>query len=288
MPDIAIIYEDYQYDHDIANSIDDLIGRCCNQTVVIHNRDTVDDSISFIELVEKARFSYLPMRLASRYRMIRLIDNRITYELLERDFVIPKLRSISKHHQQIRILNDIVEMDKAGMIISPEVGLHENVVVLDFNDEYANIITRHNISYENERNNSTALLPSIVQELVAKRVHLKQFLKTQQPDSFLYSCCEARLDMLKRTLVCLYGTSGSIWNRYSSVKVFEEINKLARQILLQTIDFVQKAGFELIYADTDAVFLKKNSATKKDYEIIMRQLTRETGLQMTLEFHYNS
>jgi len=35
------------------------------------------------------------------------------------------------------------------MIISPEIGLHENVAVLDFNDEYANITTRHNISYEN-------------------------------------------------------------------------------------------------------------------------------------------
>ena len=35
------------------------------------------------------------------------------------------------------------------MIISPEIGLHENVALLDFNDEYANIITRHNISYEN-------------------------------------------------------------------------------------------------------------------------------------------
>ena len=35
------------------------------------------------------------------------------------------------------------------MIISPEISLHENVAVLDFNGEYANITTRHNISYEN-------------------------------------------------------------------------------------------------------------------------------------------
>ena len=54
-------------------------------------------------------------------------------------------------------------------------------------------------------------------------------------------------------LVCLYGTSGSIWNKYSNVRVFEEINKHARQILLKTKDIVQSAGFELIYADTDAV-----------------------------------
>lgn len=294
-PDIAIIYEEYQYDNDIASAIGNLITEYCNRTVVIHSRDTVDD-ISLVELVEKARFSYLPLKLASRYRMLRLIDSRITYELLQRDFVVPKRQSISKYHEQIRTLNDIVEMDKAGMIISPEIGLHRNVAVLDFNDEYANIITGFNISYENLSNengknnsivdNQTALLPSIVQELVERRVYLKHFLKTQQPESILYSNCEARLDMLKQILVCLYGTSGSIWNRYSNVHVFEEINRLARQILLKTKDIVQRAGFELIYADTDAVFLKKKDAKKEDYEKIMNELIKETGLQMTLQFHY--
>ena len=34
------------------------------------------------------------------------------------------------------------------MIFSPKVGLHENVAVLDFNDEFANIIVNNNISYE--------------------------------------------------------------------------------------------------------------------------------------------
>lgn len=81
--------------------------------------------------------------------MLRLIDNRITYELFKRDFVVHKRLSVSKHHEQIRTLEDVVEMDKAGMIISPEIELHENVAVLDFNDEYANIITAYNISYEN-------------------------------------------------------------------------------------------------------------------------------------------
>jgi hypothetical protein len=43
--------------------------------------------------------------------------------------------------------------------------------------------------------------------------------------------------------------------------------------------FVRKAGYELIYADTDAVFLKKKDATRKDIEKIMEELVRETGLQ---------
>jgi DNA polymerase elongation subunit (family B) len=296
-PDIAIIYEEYQYDNDIASAIGNLITEYCNRTVVIHSRDTVDD-ISLVELVEKARFSYLPLKLASKYGMIRLIDSRITYELLQREFVIPsRMRAISKHHEQIRTLEDIVDMDKAGMLISPEVGIHENVAVLDFNDEYANLVLRHNISYETLTNNhdtrrsstdnQMGLLPEIMNEIVTRRIHFKKQLKEKlEPDSLLYNRCEIRLEVLKQILVCLYGTSGSIWNRYSNVRVFEEINKLSRQILLKTKDIVQNAGFELIYADTDAVFLKRKGATKTDYENIMNVLIRETGLGMTLEYHY--
>ena len=81
--------------------------------------------------------------------MLRLIDDSNTFELLARYFIFPKRKSVSKHHEQIRTLENIVGLDKAGMIISPGIGLHENVAVLDFNDKYANIITRQDISYEN-------------------------------------------------------------------------------------------------------------------------------------------
>ena len=33
-------------------------------------------------------------------------------------------------------------------------------------------------------------------------------------------------------------------------------------------------------------FSKKKNATREDYEEIMKQLIQETGLEMTLEFHY--
>jgi DNA polymerase elongation subunit (family B) len=291
--DIAIIYGDNQLARSTLSLLGDIISQNSYQTVVIYARESIED-ISVVELVEKSKFSYLPLKLASKYRMLRLIDSRITFELLKRDYVIPKKKSISKHHEQIRTLEDVIDMDKAGMIISPEIGLHENVAVLDFNDEYANIITRYNISYENQSSYYSALeskhpaiLPSIVKELVAKRVYLKQQQQTlHHPISLAYSNCEASSDILKQILVCLYGTSGSIWNRYSNVQVFEQINKLAREILIKTKDIVQRAGFELIYADTDAVFLKKKDATRKEFEDIMNKLIHETGLEMTLEFHY--
>jgi DNA polymerase elongation subunit (family B) len=289
-PDIAIVYAEYRQDRNILALIRNIIAEQSSRTAVLRTHDTIED-ISLVEIVEKARFSYLSLQQASTYGMLRLIDSRITYELIRRNFVVPKQNTVSKHHEEIRTLENIIEMDKAGMIISPQIGLHDNVAVLDFNDEYANIIARYNISYESSSNEfrkdeRTAILPSIVQELVTNRVQIKQILKTQYSDSLLYSHCEARLDVLKQILVCLYGTSGSIWNRYSNVRVFEEINKHARQILLKTKDIVQEAGFELIYADTDAVFLKKKDATKEDFEEIKNVIAKETGLDLTLEFYY--
>ena len=38
------------------------------------------------------------------------------------------------------------------MIISPQAGLHENVMALDYDSEYANLIVNHNLSYETVTN----------------------------------------------------------------------------------------------------------------------------------------
>ena len=68
-------------------------------------------------------------------------------------------------------------------------------------------------------------------------------------------CCEQRMVALKNILVALYGTTGSFWNRLANVDAFEEINRLSRDILIKSKDIVQGLGFELLYADTDSVFL---------------------------------
>src|SRR5919106_1586542 len=149
-PDLAIIYADYHQDQSTLTSIRNVITERSKHIVIIYMRDKTE-YVSLIELVEKARFSYLPLKLAPKYGMLRLIDSRITFELIRRNFVVPKKNMVSQHHEEIRTLENIIEMDKAGMIISPQIGLDDNVAVLDFNDEYANIITRHNISYENFR-----------------------------------------------------------------------------------------------------------------------------------------
>jgi DNA polymerase elongation subunit (family B) len=56
--------------------------------------------------------------------------------------------------------------------------------------------------------------------------------------------------------------------------------------LIKTKDIVQELGFELVYADTDSVFLKKQDASRLDYENVNDVLIRETGLPISLQHHY--
>jgi DNA polymerase elongation subunit (family B) len=173
------------------------------------------------------------------------------------------------------------------MIVSPQIGLHEDVLALDYYSEYANLIANHNLSYETVgwEDSKRGLLPTIVERFLKRRLYFKRFLKELPKDSIEYVYCEQRVNSLKNILVCLYGSTGSLWNRYGNVLAFEEINKLSREVLIKTKDIVQRLGYELVYADTDSVFIKrKGSAT--DYNELIDILSKETGLSISVDYHY--
>jgi DNA polymerase elongation subunit (family B) len=182
------------------------------------------------------------------------------------------------------------------MIISPQTGLHENVVVLDYDNEYANLIVNHNLSYETIIHNDSiksgekdkGLLPTVVEGFLQKRLRFEVMLEGFSEDSTEHQWCQQRMESLKSILVCLYGTTGSIWNRYGNVRVFEEINRLSREALIKTKDVVQRLGYDVIYADTDSVFIKNlEGITSTDqYERVVNILRRETGLPISIEHDF--
>ncbi len=88
-----------------------------------------------------------------KYSIGHLIATRNLYELILRGHVISDNYN-QRTHEHIRTLEEIVDRDKAGMIFSPKVGLHQNVAVLDYNDEFANIIVNENISFETIEHNT--------------------------------------------------------------------------------------------------------------------------------------
>jgi len=245
-------------------------------------------------LIEKARFGFLPLSLAARYGISRLIDSRNCYELIQRGFAIARS---SNNHERIRTLDEIIAKDKGGMIFSPKIGLHENVAVLDYENEYANLILKHNLSYETvasmedgriitNRKDKPGLLPTVLENVLKRRIIFRNLQKSFLVNTNDWLWCEQRIAALKSILVCLYETTGSFWNRFANVAAFEEINRLSRDVLIKTKDIVQGLRFELVYADTDSVFLKKSGASLEDFENVKDILARETGLPISFENYY--
>ncbi len=255
-----------------------------------YRKTTYFDEFGFAGLIERARFGFLPLDMAAKYSINRLIDSRNCSELIQRGFVIPSRAHGIYNHEHIRTVEQIVSGDKGGMVISPQIGLHEDVLALDYDSEYANLIVNHNLSYETVgveavHQPSKGLLPSIVERFLKRRLYFKRLLKELPRGSPEYVWCEQRVNSLKNILVCLYGSTGSLWNRYGNVLAFEEINRLSREVLIKTKDIVRKLGYDLVYADTDSVFIKRTDSAR-DYNEVIDTLSKQTDLSISVDYHY--
>jgi DNA polymerase elongation subunit (family B) len=291
-PDIIVSLGDYDNGKKLRYLSDrgvDLQLRICISSS--YRKTTYFDQFGLAGLIERARFGFLPLNKAAKYSINRLIDSRNCYELIQQGFVIPsKTHGINNNHEHIRTVEQIVSGDKGGMIISPQIGLHEDVLALDYDSEYANLIVNHNLSYETVgcktvNHQNKGLLPTVVERHLKRRTYFKRLLKELPEDSVGYVWCEQRVNSLKNILVCLYGSTGSLWNRFGNVLAFEEINRLSREILIKTKDIVQGLGYELVYADTDSVFIKRKSSTI-GYNELVDTLSKQTGLSISVDYHY--
>ncbi len=180
------------------------------------NNKLFHSDLDLVGLIERARFSFLPLSSAASYGMNRLVDSRNCYELIQRGFVIPHSNN---NHECIRTLDEIIAKDKGGMIFSPRVGLYENVVVLDYENEYANLILKHNLSYETiasthdrriirNGEGEPGLLPTVLESVLKRRIFFKNLQKTFAINTNEWHWCEHRIVALKDILVSLYGTTG--------------------------------------------------------------------------------
>ena len=64
-----------------------IIGRICISSN--YGKTTYFDEFGFAGLIERARFGFLPLEMAAKYSINRLIDSRNCFELIQKDFVIP-------------------------------------------------------------------------------------------------------------------------------------------------------------------------------------------------------
>ena len=96
--------------------------------VIIDSGSFQDLGIGGLE--EKSRFASLPIGIVANWGPARAIDSRQCYEAVKRDLLIPRTRTGTAKNGLTA--KEIAFTDRGALILSPRVGLHENVAELDF------------------------------------------------------------------------------------------------------------------------------------------------------------
>jgi DNA polymerase I len=201
---------------------------------------------------------------------------------------------------QQRLMNPI----KGGYVKEPESGLHENLAVLDFSSLYPTIMISHNVSpdslgckhekcvLENSAPNrqwfcleKKGIVPEILKSLFEKRMEIKRQAKALDKKDKRFVLLNARQHALKILLNSFYGYLGYSRSRFYSRECASAITAWARQYVQWVGSEAEKAGFGLLYMDTDSAFLiipkeKKQQDVSDFVEKINKQLPGVMNLEL--------
>ncbi|VVB80430.1 DNA polymerase [uncultured archaeon] len=158
---------------------------------------------------------------------------------------------------------------KGGFVMSPKSGIYHNILVLDFKSLYPSIIRTFNIdpaSFLHKPTkdcikspngacftNQEGILPMIIQRLHEAREKAKK--EKRELSSFA----------IKIIMNSFFGVLASPNCRYFDLDMANAITNFGQEIIKLTSREIEKMGYEVIYGDTDSVFVS-TGLNKKDSE----------------------
>jgi DNA polymerase I len=167
-----------------------------------------------------------------------------------------------------------------GLVLSPKPGLHENIAVLDFKSMYPNIMITYNLSPDtyiapNEpepaggvyeapevkhkfRKTPPGFYKEALTYLLNVRSTLRQKIKTLNPKTVEYHVLDARQKAVKIITNAAYGYAGWIEAKWYIKPVAEAASAWGRHTILTATQMAEKAGIQVVYGDTDSLFLNYN------------------------------
>ncbi len=169
-----------------------------------------------------------------------------------------------------------------GLVLSPKPGLHENIAVLDFKSMYPNIMIAYNLSPDTYiapeqplppggvytapelghrfRKSPPGFYKEALTYLINVRGAIRQRMKNLNPKTVEYCVLDARQKAVKIITNAAYGYAGWVGAKWYIKPVAEAASAWGRHIILTASQMAEKAEIEVIYGDTDSLFLKYNKA----------------------------
>jgi len=187
---------------------------------------------------------------------------------------------------------------QGAFVKEPESGLHDGIAIMDFKGLYPSIIISHNISPDTLNctccrkpvkaptgakfcTKKKGIIPDMLQKVVDKRMETKQRMKQAEAEEYerLYNQQLA----LKIIANSTYGYMLFARARWYNRSCGESVTAWGRQYVHDAIDKAEKAGFKVIYGDTDSVFLVMGKKSDEHVIAFLKEYNKSLPEAMELE-----
>ncbi len=188
---------------------------------------------------------------------------------------------------------------EGAFVVKPKPGLYKNIHVFDFRSLYATIAASHNIGPDSVNcaccaddarakignvhfcQKEKSFYATLLGDLVERRKRIGEILKTTPQDDPSHQDLIARRHALKYVAASFYGYLGFAGSRWYSVECAETITYLGRSYIQTVIKTAEKFGFDVLYGDTDSLFLtsKDEVDTNKFLDIVNSALPKPMELE---------
>jgi DNA polymerase elongation subunit (family B) len=192
-----------------------------------------------------------------------------------------------------------------GYVYPPKEGIHKNIALFDFMSLYPSITITHNVSPETlycqcmngDKSGGVHKVPgtdyyyckshpgfisATLKQLVEKRRAIKKEMEGRDRDGDEYRRMDNRQYALKVLANASYGYYGYAGSRWYSRVCAQSITAWGRHYIQRVIRKAEKMRYEVVYGDTDSLFVKVRS--RKDAERLLEAANRTLPGAMELEF----
>ena len=151
-----------------------------------------------------------------------------------------------------------------GLVLEPKTGLFDNVLVFDFRSLYPSLMRTFQIdpvAYHAEAQpgdiiapNGAAFSPepSILTDILTKLFAARELAKAAKDEVASYA--------IKILMNSLYGVLGTPACRFYNPALANAITSFGRELLLHTKSLCEAHGHEVLYGDTDSLFVRSHAA----------------------------
>jgi len=278
---------------------------CYNDALLTYELISFNNDLLMNLLVIIARIARMPIDDIARMGVSQWIRSLLYYEHRKRNYLIPKREELERRSEGV--LSDAVIKDKkfrGGLVIEPKEGIHFDVVVMDFASLYPSIIKVRNISYETVRciheeckkntipqtnhwvclkkNGLTSMIIGSLRDLRVnyyKNLSKKETLTEEQREQYAVVS-----QALKVILNASYGVMGAEIFPLYFLPAAEATTAIGRHTILETIKKCEEIGIEVLYGDTDSLFIK--NPTKEQIQQMIEQAKKDHGVDLEVDKEY--